>query len=111
MVRKADLYNFFEKNETYDNQTSFIAKYVNSGETANTYSYSNIAPLISKCILEKNNGEASEDWNKVVLVPVKVDKDSQGNIIGIKSNLDMEGTQLKGGKDTPIEMQVLYTTF
>lgn len=111
MVRKCDMYDFFEKNEVYDNKTSFLAEYASSGETANTYSFNNIAPLITHCINEKEAGNQKEDWNKVVLIPVKTEIDSNGSIIGIKSNLDMESTRLMGGEKTPLKMQVLYTTF
>lgn len=110
MVRKCDMYNFFEKNKTYDNQLSYISQYVSSGESANTYSFTNIAPLISYCIAERAKGTQDEDWNKVVLIPVKTETDSSGNIIGVKSNLDMESACLIGG-DTPLKLQVLYTTF
>lgn len=110
MVRKCDMYNFFEKNKMYDNKTSFMAQYVSSGESANTYSFTNIAPLITYCMAEKNEGKQDEDWNKVVLIPIKTETDSSGNIIGIKSNLDMESACLVGG-DTPLKLQILFTTF
>ncbi|MBE6275821.1 MAG: DUF4270 domain-containing protein [Bacteroides sp.] len=111
MVRKSDMYNFFENNETYDEKTSFLAEYVESGESANTYSFTNIAPLISYCIKEKAKGNYTEDWNKVVLIPVDTEVDSSGNIIGIKNSLKMQSTSMVGGKNNPIKMQVLYTTF
>lgn len=111
MVRKSDMYNFFEKNKLYDNQTSFLATYVSSGTLGNTYSFTNIAPLVTYCINEKKNGKIDEDWNKVVLIPVKVDMDAQSNITGVRSNLDMESATLKGGEKDLIKMQVLYTTF
>ena len=111
MVRKCDMYNFFEKNGIYDGKTSYIAQFVSSGESANTYSFTNIAPLITHCIAEKKQGNIDEDWNKVVLIPVKTETDSSGNIIGVKSNLDMESACLMGGESTPLRMQILYTTF
>ncbi len=111
MVRKCDMYDFFEKNEVHDNKTSFLTQYVASGESANTYSFNNIAPLITHCINEKKANNQKEDWNKVVLIPVKTETDSNGSIIGIKSNLDMESARLFGGEKTPLKMQVLYTTF
>lgn len=110
MIRKCDMHDFFEKNKTYDNKQSFLATYVSSGESANTYSFTNIAPLISLCLAEKAKGTQDDDWNKVVLIPVKTETDSSGNIIGIKSNLDMESACLIGG-DTPLKLQVLFTTF
>jgi len=111
MVRKRDMYNFFEKNETFDGITSFIATYTESGEESNKYTFSNIASLVATCINEKKQGNQDEDWNKVVLIPVKVETDSNNTITEIKSNLDMESACLVGGEKTPIKMQVLYTTF
>ena len=111
MVRKNDMYNFFEKNKTYDGLTSYLATYSGSSSSANTYSFPNIAPLITTCINEKKAGKQDEDWNKVVLIPVKTETDSQNSIIGVKSNLDMESSRLKGGEKEPIKLQILYTTF
>lgn len=113
MVRKCDMHNFFENNDMYDNKTSFLAEYISSGEEANTYKFPNIAPLISYCMDEKRNGKADEDWNKVVLIPVKIETDSNGSVISIRSNLDMESARLMGGKSQKdkITMQILYTTF
>ena len=111
MVRKANMHDFFEKNGTYDNLTSFIAEYAGSSESANTYSFTNISSLITQCINEKKNGKNDADWNKVVLIPVKTETDSNGSVIGLKSNLDMESACLVGGEKNPIKMQILYTTF
>ena len=111
MVRKRDMYHFFEKNETFDGLTSFVASYTSSGDEANKYSFPNIASLITACINEKKQGKHDEDWNKVVLIPVKAEMDSNNNIIGVKSNLDMESACLIGGEKDPIKIQVLYTTF
>ena len=105
------MYDFFEKNETYDNWTSFIAEYVSSSESANTYSFNNISSLITQCINEKKEGKNDADWNKVVLIPVKTETDSNGSVIGLKSNLDMESACLVGGDKNPIKMQILYTKF
>ena len=111
MVRKSEMYNFFEKNGTYDGLTSFIAEYVSSAANANTYSFPNISSLITQCINEKKAGKNDADWDKVVLIPVKTETDSNGSIIGLKSNLDMESACLVGGDKNPIKMQILYTTF
>jgi hypothetical protein len=111
MVRKCDMHDFFEKNETFDNLTSFLAEYSSLSESANTYSFPNVSSLITHCINEKKQGKNDADWNKVVLIPVKVEKDSNGTIIGLKSNLDMESACLMGGEKNPLKMQVLYTTF
>ena len=111
MVRKKDMYDFFEKNDIFDNKTSFLAELTTSGETANTYTYTNIAPLITYCINETEEEKQDEDWNKVVLIPIKTETDSNGNVTSIKSNLDMESACLMGGEKAPLKMQVLFTTF
>ena len=56
---------------------------------------------------EKNKKE----WNQVVLIPVKTETDSNGNIIGIKNSLDMESARLVGGENNKLPMQVLYSRF
>ena len=111
MVRKSDMHDFFEKNKTFDGKTSYVATYTGSGESANTYVFPNIAPLITTCINEKKQGKNDADWNKVVLIPVKAEIDSNNNITSIKSNLNMESACLVGGEKNPIKMQILYTTF
>lgn len=113
MVRKCDMYTFFENNELYDGKTSFLASYVSSGESANTYSFNNIAPLISYCMAESAEKKNDPDWNKMVLIPVKTETDSNGSIIGIKNSLDMESACLVGGENgnNLLPIQVLYTKF
>ena len=111
MVRKCDMYSFFENNKLHDNKTSFLTEYKSSGEDANTYKFLNVAPLISYCMNEKNNGKADEDWDKVVLIPVNIETDTNGSVISIRNDLDLGSTRLMGGEKDKITMQVLYTTF
>jgi hypothetical protein len=111
MVRKCDMYSFFEENKLHDNKTSFLTQYVSSGEDANTYKFLNVAPLIAYCMNEKKNGTADEDWDKVVLIPVNIETDTSGNVISIRNELDLGSTRLMGGEKDKLTMQVLYTTF
>ena len=60
---------------------------------------------------EKESVNYTEDWNKVVLIPVDTELDSGGNIIGIKNSLQMQSASMVGGENNPIEMHVLFTTF
>lgn len=132
MVRKKDMFSFFEENKIADSQTSYLSNYSGS---SNTYSFSNIAPLITYCIEERKKGiinaggdpnnsidaekweKANPDWNRVVLIPVKTETSgsiSSGNyqIVGITNSLGMESAKLKGGKDSDkLDMQIYYTTF
>lgn len=122
MVRKKDMYSFFEENKMFDNLSSYIAAVsTTNGVTSNTYSFTNIAQLVTSCAEEKSRGLAKDpdwlsknpDWNKVVLIPVKVDLDINESIIGVKNNLNLESATLKGGTKpgNELKMQVLYTTF
>lgn len=120
MVRKKEMFSFFEENKMYDNQTSFLCNY--SGN--NTYTFSNIAPLITYCINERNKGLETDpnweaknpDWNKVVLIPVKpeeVKSNQVTQIVGVSNSLGMESARLKGGTESKdeLKMQIFYTTF
>ena len=121
MIRKSELPTFFEENETYDNKTSFLATYE---QTTNTYSFTKMNRLVSHIFseirAEKEKGEEAwnawankeenKDWNKVVLIPVKGIKDSNGSIIAVENSLEMSSSELKRGTDNrPINMQLIYS--
>ncbi len=107
MVRKKDMYSFFEKNKVIDKKTSYLASFNSS---YNTYSFDNISQLITTCIMEKENGvEVDEDWNKVVLIPVVTTSDTAGNIVTIRHNLDLTSARLMGGTNPGNELQVRIT--
>ena len=107
MVRKKDMYSFFEKNKVIDKKTSYLASFNSS---YNTYSFDNISQLITTCIMEKENSvEVDEDWNKVVLIPVVTTSDTAGNIVTIRHNLDLTSARLMGGTNPGNELQVRIT--
>lgn len=109
MVRKKDMYTFFEKNAVIDNKTSYLASF---NATYNTYTFSNIAQLITHCVTEKKNAPEDtldEDWNKVVLIPVVTTNDTSGNIVTIRHNLNLTSARLMGGTNEGNELQVRIT--
>ena len=128
MVRKKDMFSFFEENKITDSKTSFLSAYSSSN---NTYTFNNIAPLITYCIEERKRGiiaaggdpEKEEDgkkweaenpdWNKAVIIPVKASTNSNGEIVEISNSLGMESATLKGGTnpEKKLKMQIFYTTF
>lgn len=63
--------------------------------------------------------EKYSDWNKVVLIPVLVTKDSSSSnnsntppkIISIQHDLKPSYARLKGGKNNPLKLEVLSTNF
>ena len=123
MVRKDDYEDFFEKNKIYDDKTSFLATY---DSNRNSYSFSKLNRLISHIFsemreAEKSGKQLSDNWNKVLLVPVTTDVDAQSNnaVIGISNDLSVSAARLFGGtdgKNNPnpdekniIKMEVTYT--
>ena len=108
IVRKKDMYTFFEKNQVADNKTSYLASFNSS---YNTYTFNNMSQLITNCINEKNdaNGQVDEDWNKVVLIPVVTTTDNTGNVVTIRHNLNLTSARLMGGFNPGNELQVRIT--
>lgn len=115
MIREKDMNTFFEKNQVPDNKTSFVSTY-----SSNKYSFSNIANLVTTCINEKKQAnmsdeaweEANPNWNKIVLIPVKLSMDNNNNIIKVEHDLQMNSVKLKGGiEGTPTDMKVIYSRF
>ena len=120
MVRKQDMYAFFEERRVPDNRTSFVTSFNNS---YNTYTFSNISNLIAYCRREKNSESAKagltpeawaqshEDWNKVVLIPVETNEDNSNNIVSVTHDMGIGSTRLVGGTNDRISLQVIYSTF
>ena len=120
MVQKDSLQSFFEKSKLADNRTSYTASYSSTGTYKNAYTFQNIANLVSA--MYKNKGK-SENWNKVVLVPVSIITVTQGYttvITKINHDMALASTRLKrgvittdsNGKETsPIQIKVIYSKF
>lgn len=116
MVRKKDMNTFFENNQVPDNKTSYVSTY-----SSNKYSFSNIANLVTTCINEKKKaGDLSDeqwekenpDWNKIMLIPVKLSMDNNNNIIKVEHDLQMNSVRLKGGlSGSTTDMKVIYSRF
>lgn len=119
LVRKKDMYSFFEQKKVSDNRTTYTTSFDN---TYNTYTFSNISRLVSYCHNEKITEAAAlglspeewasrnPDWNKVVLIPVTVNTNNSGAEVSITNDMSMNSIRLVGGS-TPIRMQVIYSKF
>ena len=116
MLRKCDMYSFFLQNKMYDSKTSFASTFDTS---SNRYTFSNIASLVSHCHAEYKKGISSNanweaenpDWNKVVLIPISVETDSNtGSTMSISHNHNMTSARLQGG-DTPIALSIVTSKF
>ncbi len=124
LVRKKDMLSFFKNNEVADSKTAYTTSY---DATYNTYTFPNLSRLISYCQHEKMQGmrdynmteeeweAANPDWNRVVLIPVKIStsSDSYGNsyLASVTHDMDMSSIRLVGGSQSPIKMQVIYSKF
>ncbi|MEG1579977.1 MAG: DUF4270 domain-containing protein [Bacteroidaceae bacterium] len=128
MVRSSNLYDFFEKNKTPDNKTSYA---INFNPIYNSYIFSNISNLVSYCKNIRNAGaEVKEsdtpatrkakykeweaknpDWNKVVLLPVITTANSAGTITKVRNELWLTSTRLTGGETGNLTISVVYSGF
>ena len=128
MVQKDSLDAFFEKNKLTDNRTSYTASYnKNSTGVKNAYTFYNISNLVTA--MYRNKGK-SENWNKVVLVPVTLTTSTQNNatvITKINHDMQLTSTRLikatddqdkdyttKDGKRVatgPVQIKVIYSKF
>lgn len=114
LLRLDDYKNgFFEKYLVPDGETSYLASF---DKGTNTYKYNNIAKLVAKMLDEKRSGKATENWNKVLLIPVeKIEStDSQTNqkvVVKLNHDFSMSSSRLVGGEKDKVNMEVIYTNF
>lgn len=109
MIPKDSLHTFFENNQIVNYRTSYLASSPTSTGN-NSYQFSNIANLISA--MDKNR--SSENWNKVVLIPVDVTTSSSDAIVKIVHSMSLSSTKLVGGSENPyepIKISVIYSKF
>lgn len=118
MVQKDSLHSFFEKEKMYDQIGSYAATLA-----SNAYTFSNIGNLITQMQQAKTNGmkgdpnwqEKHPDWNKVILVPVSTTytTDNNGNktTTSVSNQMGLSSTQLAGGPNSPIQLDVIYARF
>jgi len=113
LVRLDDYNNgFFEDYQLADGETSYITTFNSS---TNTYSFSNISSLITTCINEKKNGTATENYNKVLIIPVETTYDSSTSttsktLVKISHDFSMTSAKLVGGNNS-IDLEVIYSRF
>lgn len=113
LIRKNEVKDFFEQRKNYDSKTTFLGTY---SSTTNSYSFSQVNRLISQIFSDmRTKEEPTEGWdeyNTMVLIPVKTETDSQGNTIGLSHDLEVNSAKLIGGegeKGKKIKMEVIYT--
>ena len=98
LVRYDDYKNgYFEKYSKADSNTSYLTSYSSNG---NSYTFANIARLISTCLQEKKNGTNSENYNKVLLIPVEATYDTSNNLVKLNHDFSVSSAKLVKGFTT-----------
>ncbi|MDD5896702.1 MAG: DUF4270 domain-containing protein, partial [Prevotellaceae bacterium] len=111
MVPKDSMFTFFEKRNLPDNVTSYVATY---SSRYNTYTFNNISSLVNT--LWANKGK-SADWNKVVLIPVKIETSNTTSgtaYTNVSNDMELKSTRLVGGsanRHEPVTISVIYNKF
>ncbi len=109
LVRLDDYLNgFFENYQINDSKESYLATF---NSNTNTYQFSNIARLVTRMAKEKQQGKATENWNKVLIIPVEPTKDSNGNIVKLNHDFSMSSARLVGGTANKVKLEVIYSNF
>lgn len=108
------LYSFFEHKNIANYKTSFLATY---NATTNTYVFNNIGSVITAMQQARLRGEATENWNKVVLVPVSpfyMTYQQTQVLTRLSNDMSFTSTRLVGGAKNPhapITVNVIYSKY
>ena len=135
LIRKKYKDTFFEKNQLSDGTTSSLFNYADNSLSFTQYTFNNITQMINNCLADREAAknalpmtfkvinpetnveetktattiekwEEYSEWNKFVLIPVLVTKDSSSsnsyygtsaNVISIQHDLKPGYVRLKGG--------------
>lgn len=109
LVRLDDYLNgFFENYQVSDNQTSYVTTF---NSNTNTYTFNNVARLVTKMVQEYKNGTATANWDKVLLIPVETTYDSNNNLIKLNHDFSMSCAKLVGGENDYVNLEVIYSSF
>lgn len=109
LVRLDDYLNgYFENYTVADSRTSYLASF---NASSNTYTFNNIARLITTIVQEKKNGTVTANADKVLLIPVTTTYDTSGNLVRLSHDFSMSSAKLVGGDSDPVELNVIYSRF
>lgn len=114
MIPADSLYSFFANDQLPDNKTSFVSTY---SSTRNSFLFGNISGMINAMYQSRKQGNTSQNWNKVVLVPVNLETTTTSGgsttIVNVSSNMALTSTRLLGGDDNPdaLKITVIYSKF
>ena len=108
LVRLDDYLNgFFEKYSLADAKSSYLTTFTAS---SNTYEFSNISKLLNIMKAEKKAGKATENYNKVLIIPVQATYDSNNVLVRLSHDFSMSSAKLVGGSDK-IKLELIYSSY
>lgn len=110
LVPSTEAESFFVNNEVIDYKTTFLATYGSSDD--NCYTFHNIGSLIKHLYLYGDRSK--ENWNKVTVIPVTTQTNSESEICKVDNDLSLASTRLVGGAENPhqkITINVVYSRF
>lgn len=119
MIPSDSIYSFFENGNIANYKQSFLATYSGSNSStaeANTYTFNNIASLVSFMADNKRNGMKNDpnwlsqhpSWNKVVLIPVTATYNSSNELYKVTHDMSLTSTKLN---NTNVKLYVIYSRF
>jgi len=119
MIPSDSIYSFFENGDIANYKQSFLATYSGSNSStaeANTYTFNNIASLVSFMADNKRNGMKNDpnwlnqhpNWNKVVLIPVTATYNSSNELYKVTHDMSLTSTKLN---NTNVKLYVIYSRF
>lgn len=112
LLPKDSLTSFFENKNLPDSRTSYIAVY---SSQYGTYTFNNISTLVTR--MYANKAQGSENWNKIVLVPVDISYNTSSttaSITSVSNKMSLTSTRLIGGLAnpySPVRISVIYNKF
>lgn len=109
LVRLDDYNNgFFEKYTLADGITSYLTSF-DSG--SNSYKFSNISHLLTTIMREKAEGTATENADKILLIPVEATYDTNSNLVRLSHDFSMSSAKLVGGAADKVKLEVIYSSY
>lgn len=107
--------SFFEKKKIADSRTSYIAAY---SSATNGYTFGNISSLVNTMYRHKQEGIASSNYNKMVIIPAEVTtstatSSTTASVTKVSHSMALESTRLKKGtaSNGAIKASVIYTRY
>lgn len=109
LVRLDDYLNgFFENYDLADGYTSYVTTF---DESSNTYTFSNIAHLLTTIKQEKAAGTATANADKVLVIPVQATYDSSSSLVRLNHDFSLQSAKLVGGVDDRAKLEVIYSRY